>query len=264
MKIKEVDMKKIYILLIVLMVQGAGAQELKDQIHSIERGENGEPHLIKYSSGEVKFIDPSDQKELQEFEQALEMKRSLWQGSSTKLLSLDSEFEPTKVSDAQIITIFKNFNPYMRRKSECSDRAHVWAFDEFQRSGIKSEKAFLLLTDAYIRRNWYKWWFHVAPMFTSVSGEKIVMDYQFFDRPVTFKEWKNYLVFSQRECVTDFRFLDYDAGADQTQDCYVKFEPMYYYIPGDIGAREVGRHKVNWNTSQVNASRSRAFFKGIW
>src|SRR5690606_17968610 len=123
-------------------------------------------------------------------------------------------------------------------------------------------KAFLMLTDTYIRRTRYKWWFHVAPMYTTSSGKKIVMDFQFLDRPVTFNEWKDSLVFSKRECVKDFRFLDYDAGADQTQDCYVKFEPMYYYIPGDIGARENGYAKTDWNTFQVNSSRSRAFFKG--
>ena len=150
----------------------------------------------------------------------------------------------------------------MKRKSECSDRAHVWAWDEYQMSGTKSEKAFLLLTDTYIRRNQYKWWFHVAPMYTTTSGKKIVMDFQFLDRPVTFKEWKNILVFSKRECVKDFFFRDYDAGADQSQDCYVKFEPMYSYIPGDIGSRESGRPRTDWNLSQVNASRTRAFFKG--
>lgn len=60
-------------------------------------------------------------------------------------------------------------------------------------------------------------------MYSTASGKKMVMDYQFFDRPVTFTEWKNNLVFTKRECVTEFNFLDYDAGADQTQDCYTKF-----------------------------------------
>ena len=255
-------MKTVFILMTFLVTHGICAREVNDLIHAIERGNNGEPHLVKYSSGAVEFIEQSDQKKLRELERRLERNISLQSSLPIKLLSLDTEFEPTIVSDKQINEIFRSFNPYMRRKSECSDRAHVWAWDEFQRSGTKSEKAFLLFTDSYIRRNRYKWWFHVAPMFTTTSGEKMVMDYQFLDQPVTFKEWKDFLVFSKRECVTDFRFLDYDAGADQTQDCYVKFEPMYYYIPGDIGTRELGRPKTNWNASQVKASRSRAFFNG--
>src|SRR5690606_2949039 len=108
----------------------------------------------------------------------------------------------------------------------------------------------------------YKWWFHVAPMYTTTSGQKFVMDKQFLDRPVTFNEWKDLLVFSKRECVTDFSFNAYNAGADQTQDCYTKEEPMYYFIPADIAAFENGRGKTGWSTAEVNGSRSRAFFKG--
>lgn len=229
-----------------------------DGVYSVTRSSDGEPHLVKFNSGAVEFVEANDLKKLKEFESQIQTP-----DEEKSLHFLDEEnYEPTQVSDAQIKTIFKNLNPYMRRKSECSDRAHVWAWDEFNRNGTKSEKAFLMLTDTYIKRNRYKWWFHVAPMFTTTSEQKIVMDFQFFDRPITFNEWKNSLVFSKRECVRDFRFLDYNAGADQSQDCYVKFEPMYYYIPGDIGIRENGSPRTSWNVSQVNSSRSRAFFKG--
>lgn len=236
----------------------AGATTVEDSVHSIVRGENGEPHLVKFHSGAVKFVESHEEHQLSLFEAKLK------NVAQTKRLLQEEplDYSPTAVTDAEIQNIFKRMNPYMRRKSECSDRAHVWAWDEFQKTGTKSQKAFLFLTDTYIKRNRYKWWFHVAPMYTTTAGEKIVMDFQFLDRPVTFTEWKNLLVFSKRECVTEFRFLDYDAGADQTQDCYVKFEPMYYYIPGDIGARENGRGKTNWNAFEVNSSRSRAFFKG--
>lgn len=231
----------------------------ENAVHSIVRGTDGEPHLVKFVSGKVEFVEAKEEAKLALYEKR--MKR-FGNDIQNKLMPLEESYTPTAVSDSMIQTIFNNLNPYMRRKSECSDRAHVWAWDEFQRSGTKSEKAFLMLTDSYIKRHRYKWWFHVAPMFTTTSGKKIVMDFQFIDRPVTFTQWKNYLVFSQRECVKDFRFLDYDAGADQSQDCYVKFEPMYYYIPADIANREKGRGKTGWSTYEVNASRARAFFQG--
>lgn len=253
-------MKSFMLIAFLVFSVGAGAETAEDSIHSIVRGEKGEPHLIKFNSGAVKFLEQNEQQKLAAFEAKL--RSSHPEETNKMLIQEEGEFEPSLVSDDQILTIFKSMNPYMRRKSECSDRAHVWAWDEFQRSGIKSQKAFLFLTDTYIKRNRYKWWFHVAPMYTTTSGQKIVMDQQFLDRPVTFTEWKNFLVFSKRECVTDFRFLDYDAGADQTQDCYTKAEPMFYYIPGDIGARENGRPRTGWYSSEVNASRSRAFFKG--
>jgi hypothetical protein len=256
-------MKSFMLMAFLVFSYGASAST-EDSVHSIVKGSEGEPHLVKFNSGEVKFIEQNEVHKLAVYESMLEASKSLSDYSGqNKMLGLDeSDFEPTIVLDSELKAIFKRMNPFMKRKSECSDRAHVWAWDEFQKSGTKSEKAFLMLTDTYIKRNRYKWWFHVAPMYTSSSGQKMVMDKQFLDRPVTFTEWKNSLVFSKRECVTDFRFLDYNAGADQTQDCYVKFEPMYYFIPGDIGARESGRAKTGWYNSEVNASRSRAFFKG--
>jgi hypothetical protein len=69
-------------------------------------------------------------------------------------------------------------------------------------------------------------------------------------------------VFSKRECVTDFQWAQYDAGADQTQDCYQSHEAMYFYIPQDIGLRQTGRGKTGWSNAEVNGARSRAFFKG--
>lgn len=256
-------MKSFLLIAFMIFSFAAGAVTSEDGIHSIVRGEKGEPHLVKFNSGAVEFVEQDQVEKLAEFESRLEVKTLSHSSIENKSLLLeDPAFEPTPVADKELKTIFERMNQFIRRKSECSDRAHVWAWDEFERSGTKSEKAFLFLTDTYIKRHRYKWWFHVAPMFTTSSGKKMVMDKQFLDRPVTFTQWKNLLVFSKRDCVTDFRFLDYDAGADQTQDCYTKAEPMYYYIPGDIAAFEQGNGRTGWSNSEVNASRSRAFFKG--
>lgn len=252
-------MKSIWITLSLVVSFQAGAES---GIHSISRGENGEPHLVKMKSGEVRFIEQGQEKLLSPFESKIKMTPKNFDHENKYLALPLEEYVPTPVADSEIQNIWNRMNPFMKRKSECSDRAHVWAHDEFQKTGTKSEKAFLLLTDSYIRRHRYKWWFHVAPMYTTASGRKIVMDYQFLDRPVTYTEWKNLLVFSKRECVTEFRFLDYNAGADQSQDCYQKFEPMYYYVPADIANFETGRGKSGWSTFEVNGSRSRAFFKG--
>ena len=234
-----------------------------DSIHSISRGGEGEPHLVKFNSGEVKFIKPGQEHLLAPYEAKLMLSKTATM-SADKMLSVNEaeEYAPTPVADSEIQNIWNRMNPYMKRKSECSDRAHVWTNDEFQKTGVKSQKAFLLLTDTYIRRTGFKWWFHVAPLYTTTSGKKFVMDYQFLDHPVSYTEWKNLLVFSKRDCVTEFSFLQYDAGADQTQDCYEKHAPMYYYVPGDMGSAEQGRGKTGWSMGEVNGARSRAFFKG--
>lgn len=233
--------------------------QAKDSVHSIVKGTDGEAHLVKYNSGAVEFVDSSDSKKIELLESEIIMTPEL--NDTKSLLEVEPAYVPTAVSDSDIPAIFNRMNPYMRRKSECSDRAHVWSWDENQKSGINSEKVFLFLTDTYIRKYRYKWWFHVAPLYTTTSGQKIVMDYQFLDRPVTFTEWKNLLVFSKRECVTDFRFIDYNAGADQSQDCYQKFESMYNRIPADIASRENGRARMTWNIPEVKSARARAFYK---
>jgi len=254
-------MKSIMVIALLSLCSLASAESFGETIHSIVKGRNNEPHMVKFNSGAVEFIEQDERDKLAVFKEKLKASYSHSHAAQEKMFNV-ADYEPTIVPDSEIPSIFSRMNVFMKRKSECSDRAHVWAYDEFQRSGIKSQKAFLLLTDTYIRRLRYKWWFHVAPMYTTASGQKIVMDLQFLDRPVTFTEWKNLLVFSKRECVTDFSFNAYNAGADQTQDCYTKEEPMYYFIPADIGAFENGRGKTGWSTAEVNASRSRAFFKG--
>lgn len=252
-------MKRYFFFILLTLTNFALSSEMNQKVHSITSSVNG-PHLVKLVSGEVVFVEKNDPQKLEHFQKRLV--KDLSHSKMMMPMETEEEYSPTIVDDSEIQNIFDRMNPFIKRKSECSDRAHVWTWDENKLSGINSQKVFLLLTDTYIRKNRFKWWFHVAPLYTSSSGQKIVMDLQFFDRPVSLEEWKNSLVFSKRECVSDFRFTDYNAGADQTQDCYVKVEPMYYKIPGDIGVREQsGISKTRWNESDVNASRSRAFFK---
>src|SRR5690606_19179720 len=233
-------MKSFMLMAFLAFSFGAGAAS-EDGVHSIVKGKAGEPHLIKFNSGAVKFLEESETSELKKFEAELSSSKLMSRiGNKSRTLFLDDpNYEITQVPDSQIQDIYNRMNPYMRRKSECSDRAHVWTWDEFQHSGVKSEKAFLFLTDTYIKRHRYKWWFHVAPMYTTTSGKKYVLDKQFYDHPTLLSKWIGDLVFTKLECVKDFRFIDYDAGADQSQDCYFKSEPMYYYVPADIRAFEL-------------------------
>lgn len=236
-------------------------------VHSIVPGSATEPHIVRFESGRVELIKPTEEEKLLAYEAQLKSKMTLKSLSherssdEEKLLENAPAFQPSNVSGAEIQNIFSRMNSQMRRRSECSDRAHVWAWDEHQKSGTNSEKIFLFLTDSYIKRHNYKWWFHVAPMYT-VDGQKMVLDNQFFDRPVSLEEWKNSLVFSKRACVTDFSFLAYDAGADQTQDCYMKTQSMFFRLPADIAALEKGLDRTEWNVPEVNDARARAFHKG--
>jgi hypothetical protein len=255
------------ILACLVPLQLAMAQNT-DSVHSISRGENKNPHLVKFTSGRVLFIEQGHEEELQKFEAELASKLMSKRLSSFEASGEDKFLEnesinagPSVLSGGQIQEVFHRMNPNIKRRSECSDRAHVWVYDEFQR-GIVGEKAFLFLTDTYIRRTGFKWWFHVAPAYTLAGGQKMVLDYQFIDHPVTLTEWKNNLVFSKRDCIMDFNFNTYNAGADQTQDCYMRIAPMFYHFPGEIGSWDNGTPRSAWSESEVNSARARAFYTG--
>lgn len=265
-------MKNFMLLLTFVLSGHVFAETLTGSIHSINRGQGSEPHIIRLKSGEVMFVEQGQEDKLSalealqgsSFEASINKSNSLQSISGIdRLEAIDQQaFAPTVVSGGQLQEIFARMNENIRRRSECSDRAHVWSYDEFKQSGVQSEKVFLFLTDTYIRKNRYKWWFHVAPLYTVNGGAKMVMDKQFLDRPVTAAEWKNLLVFSKRECVMDFAFNAYNAGADQSQDCYMKFVPMYYHFPAEIGAMENGTSRTMFNESEVSGARNRAFMSG--
>ncbi len=254
------------------------AETLTDRIHSVVET-SSDSHIVRFENGRVGFITNDlleDMKNSTGAEVQVELDRSseIRQMSVTRapvatydvflknnLLLEPPAYEPTVISGAKLNEIFNSMNQNFKRLSECSDRAHVWAFDEFKKSGVKSEKAFIFLTASYINRVRFKWWFHVAPMFT-VGGQKMVTDFMYKDRPVTIKEWTNMMVFSGRDCKMTTKFSEYDVNP-QTEDCYMMFDSMYYRLPGDLSVQETsGTYRSEWNDFEVSSARSRAFNMG--
>jgi hypothetical protein len=172
-------------------------------------------------------------------------------------------YEPTVVpSYAEATTIFNRLNPNYRRASECTNRAHVWASEEFKKNNLKSMKVFALFTASYIDRVRFKWWFHVAPMLAVQEGGKIerrVLDFMFSRAPLTVKEWTDQFVFSQRPCLPTTKFSEYDVNP-QTEDCYLMDGPMYVWSPKDLSNQETqGKYKTEFYQSEIRASYSEAF-----
>lgn len=264
--------------LIALFSVPALAETLTDKIHSVVETETGS--IVRFANGRVGFLSPDlteDVKNISGSEVQVEIDRNqeIRQLNVVKsapafydvylkndLLQEPPAFEPTVISSAKMNEIYRSMNPNFKRLSECSDRAHVWAWDEFKRSGVKSQKAFIFFTASYINRVRFKWWFHVAPMFTLENGQKMVTDVMYKDRAVTLKEWSDMQVFSKRDCKMTTKFSEYDVNP-QTEDCYMIFESMYYRLPGEIHDQELrGAYRSEWNESEVNGARSRAFHPG--
>lgn len=263
----------------------AFAEVIRSSVHSVELSRTEQPHIIKFSNGRVVFLEnqeqflASDLLETSRRGDVVEVKvneehnllsiQTIEEKVRFKRLNLTEEsvnatYEPTVLGSYQEAKkIFNSFNSGYQRSSECSNRAHIWSHEEFKKNGTKSMKAFIFFTNSYIVRNKFKWWFHVAPMFAVKHNGKVenyVFDYMFNHLPVTVEEWKDNFLFSKRECKRDGTFTEYDERADQGQDCYMMFRPMYYWMPGDFSAEEISNvHKSDFLMGDVRAAYSEAF-----
>jgi len=229
------------------------AEIITSGVHSVEDG------MIKFHNGRVAFLtNPKDGNTIKKTDQLIaEVDENSNLLSFTKTNSIRPApiksfvVEEPPVFDPSIVegieeanNIFHRFNPFYKRLSECSDRAHVWAHDEFKKTGTKSMKAFVFFTASYINSVRFKWWFHVAPMYRVKVGDEIqdlVMDFRYTDRPMTVKEWTDHFVYTKRACKVTTKFSEYDVNP-QTENCYLIFESMHYKIPGEIHEQEVSGH----------------------
>lgn len=271
-------MTKLIILCFILISFTTAAEVLRSSIHSVERIDNH--YLVKFQNGRVAFL-PLEEKALYPNLKGVHVEArldkdlnllSMTSMSQKSTLSLTDEapenneppaFSPTKVSNFnEANNIFKRLNPNYKRASECHNRAHVWASEEFNRSGLKSMKVFVLFTASYINRVRFKWWFHVAPMIlVNENGtiQKHVLDFMFNHRPVTVREWTNQFVFSKRPCLPTKRFSEYDVNP-QTEDCYLMEESMYYWTPVDLHKQELEeRYKTEFIQGELKEAYGEAF-----
>ena len=267
-------MKVFVLILTALLPSMLLAEIISGKIHSIENG------ILKFNNGRVAFLDGalpvipkgtfieievderSSLRSLKRIDQpisSLVFKNALIVPEET----LPPVFTPTLVSNMdEAINIFNRSNPNYKRISECSDRAHIWAHDEFKNSATASRKAFLFFTASYINSVRLKWWYHVAPVYNvndNGSIKELVMDYRYTDRPMTVKEWTDQFVFTKRPCKVTDKFSQYDMNP-QTENCYLIFESMHYKIPGQIHEKEThSRYKTNTTESELQASFGYAF-----
>lgn len=259
---------KWYVLAVVFFSSSILAETFKSRLHSIEG------NLIKFNNGRVAFLGdkninvPPDEYlevEVDEHSNLLSLKQiSSRQENNFKSFNAQSEtnpplsFEPTIVQGMkEALQIWHRSNPYWKRISECTDRAHIWAHEEFKFSGTKSRKVFVFFTASYINSVRFKWWFHVAPLYSVNDQGKIkelAMDYRYADRPLTVKEWTDLFVYTKRPCKITTKFSDYD-GNPSTEDCYLITESMHYRIPAEIHEQELsGRYKTSTNEAEIQAA----------
>ncbi len=151
-------------------------------------------------------------------------------------------------------SIFGGLHRRFKRRSQCYQRAHVWAYSMHANSNIKSMKVFLFFTEKYVRAYNYKWWFHVAP-FVKAAGVEYVMDRSYTSKPLDMQSWTNEFMKNKAVCPVIRSYSDYSRN-EYAAYCFVAKVPMYYYNPVDLQALERRRVVIeNWKTSHVNDSR---------
>jgi hypothetical protein len=176
-----------------------------------------------------------------------------------------SEFVPTKTDISQMARIFKNMNTTWKVRSQCYQRAMTWVYDSYVDDGVQSRKAFLFFTRKYIQQYDYKWWFHVAPLYTFRHPDDrlvdMVLDRTFFDSPETIKDWTDAFIKSHQECPVVEKYSDY-RNNQMTNHCYLMLPPMYYYQPLDLEAMEGESHERG-SFNQANIDHAHRAFRRI-
>ncbi len=268
-----------FLTVLLLFVTTVHAERISTRIHSIDRSTDGKnPHLIKFENGRVGFVSSEDKASLtglfeahqkgEWMEADLDRKGNFLGASqiaepkSRNLEDPDprpapTSYTPTNLSSlTEATAIFGN----MRRSGsgQCYNRAHVWTYEEFNRSGLCSMKLFMFFTRSYIYQYRYKWWFHVTPM-TYVNGTAMTLDRAFFRGPATVKTWTDNFIYSKRNCPVINKYSSYRDHQD-TEHCYLHPATMYFWQPRDLENYELtGYEKKQFNSSEISHAYWNAF-----
>lgn len=271
-------MKFVFPVLMLVLAFEASAASLKSRIHSIDVApKKGVPHLIMLENGSVVFLDFREKEILKTFQTSLKHQDLLEvevnsrnqflsaetveedsPGSSAGVSAPRFSYEPDDVSSGAASSIFYRMRRDYQYNSQCYNRAHVWAYEEYKKTGLKSKKTFLFFTRRYIRNYNYKWWFHVSPS-TVVGGTDMILDRRYTSGPRTFNNWTRNFIYSRRTCPVVYKYYDY-RNNQESQDCYLIPVSMYFWQPRDIERRDrTGYEKTQFYTSEVNHAYWEAF-----
>lgn len=252
------------------------------QIHSVDHGKNGEKHIIMLTNGHNAFLPFSSKSLIEAVEQSLENKDTveLSLDSNLNLVAIQTvapervepqeevdpgemiSYSPSIVSPGTAQNIFNNMRRNYQNESQCYNRAHIWTYEEFQRSRVNSSKLFLFFTSRYIRKYTYKWWFHVTPM-VYVNGSSQAnwrtLDRRFTGGPLSTRSWTNVFMLNNAHCPVVNKYSSY-RNHQQSQDCYLIPTSMYYWQPRDIQYLEnTGNGRFQYYSSEVSHAYWEAF-----
>lgn len=257
-------------LILILMAPLAYAERLRGEIESIDYGKKNQEHLLKMSDGRVIFVKPdSGLLSTKTSYEGIPVEVEVDKTNTLKSISAlpdesmnDQEERATNLpsitqtdlpSEGEASRIFSGMNRSYYSKTECTDRAHVWTYEELKKNNLVSRKVFLFFTNTYIRKYRYNWWFHVSP-YVLVQGNERVMDRRYTGSPRSMKSWTDIFIHSKKTCpVNTYRY--YRSNKNGPEHCVLVKADMYYRLPYHVRMLEdYGRRKTQFSTSEVNGS----------
>jgi hypothetical protein len=268
------------VIMTILFSFSVCAERMTTQVSHIEESKKDkDPHLILFANGRVGFVQANEKffliplKEILKrgewLDVELDSKNNFRSGSlvpAPKELSFRDEpipeeasFDPTNLGSIdEANSIFVRMNRRYQGASQCYNRAHIWAYEEFQRTQLRSVKLFMFFTRSYIRRYRYQWWFHVTPM-TYVNGLAMTLDRTFMKRAVEIKTWTDNFIYSKRNCPIISKY-SYYRNNQESEHCYLHPASMYFWQPRDLENNETsGYEKKQFIRSEVNWAYREAF-----
>lgn len=275
-------MKKFIFFFILIFSQSLFAKRFTSTIHAIEETIHDEkPHLIMLDRGDVVFLSGINKDWLSSFKDSLlnedmleievdkknnflGVKTLRFGGQEKKSSQVEphvwQSYEPTLVPDyATTQSIFKRMRRNYQNYSQCYNRAHIWAYEEFQRTGLKSKKYFMFFTKSYIRKYNYKWWFHVAPGVSVIDKEDRILDRRFTRFHLNVDDWTKKFIYSGRKCPVVEKYSDY-RDHQETEHCYLIPVSMFFWQPKDILRRDtIGVEKTSFINSEIKHAYWEAF-----
>lgn len=273
-------MKIVLPIFLIALAINANAEQLESRVNSIDvAAKKGVPHLIKLENARVIFVKYDDLDTLNSFKRSLADQSTLSVEVDEKSNFLGAEslddkseplskevaknelrasYDPTVVTSSEATNIFRRMRRDYQNQSQCYNRAHVWTYEEYKNSGLKSKKVFLFFTSRYIRNYRYKWWFHVSPMVSTANGD-LVLDRRYTSGPRYKDTWTKNFIYSGRKCPVVDNYYDY-RNHQEEQDCYMIPTSMYFWQPWNIQSRDNGNGSpTQYYQSNLNTAYWEAF-----
>jgi hypothetical protein len=277
-------MKHIIVSVIFLsLTQALFAARFSSTIHSIDFGKTSEQHLIRFHNGRVTFVNPNDfelieslvlsSKKFETIEVQTDNENILYAVQTVNPLP-----DQDHIGDIEWAPQSKLYNPSIMRdwngalgvynrmrrdyslNGECYNRAHIWGYEEFQRTKLNSMKIFMFFTERYIRNYRFHWWFHVTPMvYVANLSSPRTLDKRYTTGPIQTKTWSDVFVRSKRACRIVKKFENFWLN-QQSEDCYHIYTSMYYVIPRDIEKRDLtGIEKSEFYEKEIRKAYQNGF-----